>query len=66
MFVQCWKLKLPESNHHGTNIRVVEGTAHITLKEIHAIATMIALACFDVSCLKKSLKGEEEEEDEEI
>jgi len=52
-FVQCWKLKLLESNHHGTNILVVKGTAHTRLKEICAIAMVIALANFDVGRLKK-------------
>ena len=48
-------------NHQGTNILVVKGTAHTKLKEIHAKAKVIALASFDVCCLKKSLKEEEEE-----
>ena len=62
-FVQCWKLKLPKSNHHGTNILVVKGTVHTRLKEIRAIATVITLASFDVGRLKKSLKGEEKDEE---
>ena len=55
----------PESNHHGTNILVLKGTAHTRLKEICAKATVIALASFDVGCLKKSLKEDKEEEEEE-
>ena len=54
-----------ESNCQGMNILVVKGTAHTRLKEIRAKATVIALASFDIGCLKKSLKGEEEEEKEE-
>ena len=41
-----------ESNCQSTNILVVKGTAHTRLKEIRAKATVIALAKFDVGCLK--------------
>ena len=44
-----------ESNHQGTNILVVKGTAHTRLKEIHAKAMVIAFASFDVGHLKKNL-----------
>ena len=44
-----------ESNHHDMNILVVKGTAHTKLKEIRAKAMVIALASFDIGCLKKSL-----------
>ena len=54
-----------ESNRHGRNILVVKDTAHTRLKEIHAKATVIASASFDVGRLKISLKEEEEEEEEE-
>ena len=60
-FVQCWELKLPKLNRHGMNILVVEGTVHITLKEVRAIATVIALACFDVGHLKKEKKKKKDE-----
>ena len=58
----CTVLETPassESNCKGMNILVVKGTAHTTLKEIRTKATVIALASFDVGCLKKSLKEEE-------
>ena len=42
-----------ESNRHGTNLLVVKGTAHARLKEIRAKATVIAVANFDVSRLRK-------------
>ena len=42
-----------ESNRQGMNILVVKGTVHTRLKEIHAKATVIALASFDVVRLKK-------------
>ena len=51
-----------KSNRHDMNILVEKGTVHTRLKEIHAKATVIALANFDIGCSKKSLKGEEEEE----
>ena len=47
------------SNRHGTNILVVKGTTRTRLKEIHAKVTVIALASFNIGCLK-SLKEEEE------
>ena len=49
-----------ESNRHSTNIRVVNDTAHARLKEIRAKATVIALATFDVGCLKKIFKEDEQ------
>ena len=42
-----------ESNRHGTNVLIVKGTAHTRLKEIHAKATVIALASFDVPSLHR-------------
>ena len=60
----CTVLETPaftESNRNGTNILVVKGTVHTRLKEICAKATVIALASFDVGCLKKSHKEDEEE-----
>ena len=48
-----------ESNRHGRNTLVGKGTAHITLKEIHAKAMVITLASFDIGRLKKSLEEEE-------
>ena len=41
-----------EVNRHGTNILIVKDTTHTRLKEIHAKATVIALASFDIDCLK--------------
>ena len=64
----CTVLETPAStklNRNGTNILVVKCTAHTRLKEIRAKATVIALASFDVGCLKKSPKEDEEEEKEE-
>ena len=40
----------------GTNILVVKGTAHTRLKEVRAIATVIALASFDVGRLRRRKK----------
>ena len=37
-----------ELNRHGTNILIVKDTTHTRLKEIHAKATVIALASFDI------------------
>ena len=42
-----------ESNCHSTNILVVKGTVHTRLKGICAKATVIALANFDIGCLRK-------------
>ena len=55
-----------ELNRHGRKILVVKGTVYtrLRLKEIRAEVTVIDLASFDVGRLKKSLKGEEEEEEE--
>ena len=41
------------------NILVVKSTADARLKEIHAKATVITIASFDIGRLKKSLKEEE-------
>ena len=62
----CTVLETPaatKSNCHGMNILVVKGTSHTRLKEIHAKATMIALASFDEGRLKKSLKEDNKEEE---
>jgi len=50
-----------ESNCCSSNILVVKGTVHKRLKVIRVKAMVIALASFDVGCLKKSLKEEKEE-----
>ena len=42
-----------ESNHKRRNILVVKGIADMGLKDIHAKATVITIASFDVGCLKK-------------
>ena len=63
----CTVLETPaftKLNRNGTNILVVKGTEHTRLKEIHVKATAIVLASFDVGHLKKSLKEDEEEEEE--
>ena len=41
-----------ELNRHSTNILIVKDTMHTRLKEIHAKATVIALASFDIDRLK--------------
>ena len=55
-----------KSNRHGTTILVVKGTVHTRLEEIHAKATVIALASFDIvrlnNLLKKTKKKKKDEQ----
>ena len=49
----CTVLDTPASTKLSTKILVVKGTVHTRWKEIHAKATVIALARFDIGHLKK-------------
>ena len=51
-----------ESNCHGTNILVVKGTTQARLKETCAKATVIALANFDIGCLREKKKKKKDEQ----
>jgi len=63
--VPCWKLQLPPVELQRYEHSGRKGSLHTILKEIHAKATVIALASFDVGRFNKSLEDEEDEEDEE-